>query len=336
VKTSFGQRATPSGPPVSWSWLNAAHGAVLAIPAVGASLIDPGIGLPLAVGVLPAAALGLRRPRRQRFLAVIVGALAGVSMIIGSLVAPFPVMATVTVFALCVVVAVLVANPRRRLAPLALMLGVPLIGVGLSETPTGALAAGALMLLGSLYAWLVSLLWPDAPAPQRPARRPAERRAMLLYGIQIGLAGAAGAALGFMLDVDHPGWACAAALLISRPDHQLLDARSLGRVASVLLGAILACTIAALSPSNAVLAALALLVLIGASGTAGSRWYIMPLFSTTLVLSMLIGNETEPAAHWFLERVLLTVAGAALALLSAWIVPTIAKTRTPRPHNHQE
>ena len=120
--TGSAQRSKPSRPPVSWSWLNAAHGAVLAIPAVVACVFDPAIGLPLAVGVLPAAALGLRRPRRQRFLVVIVGALAGVSMIIGSLVAPFPMIAVLTVFALCVVVAVLMVNPRRRFAPLALML----------------------------------------------------------------------------------------------------------------------------------------------------------------------------------------------------------------------
>ncbi|MFB7891222.1 FUSC family protein [Microbacterium sp. NPDC056044] len=331
--TGSAQRSKPSRPPVSWSWLNAAHGAVLAIPAVVACVFDPAIGLPLAVGVLPAAALGLRRPRRQRFLVVIVGALAGVSMIIGSLVAPFPMIAVLTVFALCVVVAVLMVNPRRRFAPLALMLGVPLIGVGLSETPSAALAAGVLMLVGSVYAWLVSLIWRDAPAPPRPAKQAADRRAMLVYGIQIGLAGAAGAALGFALGVDHPGWASAAAMLISRPDRDLLDTRSIGRVVSVLLGAIIACAIAALNPPDPVLAGVALLVLAGASATAGSRWYVMPFFSTTLVLSMLIGNETETAAHWFLERVLLTLAGAALALLAAWIVPNIA--RFIRPHDHR-
>ncbi|QIG39468.1 FUSC family protein [Microbacterium sp. 4R-513] len=256
-------------------------------------------------------------------MAVVVGAVAGLNIVIGSLVAPFPVAAVVTIFALCVAAAVLVADPNRHLAPLILMLGMPLLGVGLSEPPATALSAGALLLLGSIYGWLVSLIWPDRPGIQRPAKAAVPRRVMLAYGIQIGIAGAAGAALGFALDVDHPGWACAAALLISRPDRALLDARSIGRILSVFLGATAACVVAAFHPSNAVFAAVVLVVIAGAAGTAGSRWYVLPFFTTLLVLSMLIGDETESATHWFLERVALTLAGAALAVLAAWVVPRV-------------
>ena len=31
------------------------------------------------------------------------------------------------------------------------------------------------------------------------------------------------------------------------------------------------------------------------------------------------------AAHWFVERVLLTLAGVALALAAAWVVPKVAR-----------
>lgn len=317
--------------PIAWSWTNAAHGAALGLPAAAVSLVDPTLGMPLAVGVLPAAALGVRGPRRQRSLVLVVGAVAALNIVIGAFVSPFPIVAVTTVFALCVVAALLVADPRRRLAPLLLMIGMPLIGVGLSESPQTGVSAGLLILAGSVYAWLVSLLWPDRPGQPRAPRRAAPRRVMLVYGVQIGIAGAAGAALGFALGVDHPGWACAAALLISRPDHDLLDARSVGRVVSVFLGATVACVVALLHLPGVALALIVLAVLVGATATSGSRWYVLPFFTTTVVLSMLIGDETDTAAHWFLERVLLTAAGAALALIAAWVVPRIMRLDRRRP-----
>ena len=70
---------------------------------------------------------------------------------------------------------------------------------------------------------------------------------------------------------------------------------------------------------------LVLLTLAAGSGTSGSRWYVFPFFSTVLVLSMLLLDESESAAHWFLERVALTLLGVALALLAAWVVPPVAQ-----------
>jgi len=318
---------------IAWSWRNVAHGAMLAVPAVVVSLADPSLGLPLAVGVLPAAALGLRSTRRERALVILVGVVAGASLFLGSLVAARPVLAVVMVFVLCVVAAAMTADPSRRLAPLMLMLGLPLYGAGLSESSwTTGLAVGLLMVGGSGYGWLVSLAWPEQERASRAARVPAPRTEMIAYGVQLGLAGAAGAALGFASGVDHPGWACTAALLVSRPDRRQLDARGWGRGASVVLGAVVACAIAALSPSDAGIAALVLVTLAVGTGTSGSRWYVFPFFSTVLVLSMLLLDETGSATHWFLERVGLTLLGVALALLAAWIVPPVAvriRARTP-------
>lgn len=109
---------------VTWSWSQLGLGAVYALPAAALSLRDPEQGLALAVGALPAAALGLRPQRRDRALVIVIGVLAGASMILGSLIAGTPVLAVATVFALCVVVATAVSMPARRLAPLALALGV--------------------------------------------------------------------------------------------------------------------------------------------------------------------------------------------------------------------
>ena len=83
----------PTAPPpaIAWSWPNAAYGVALAVPAAAFALVDPAIGLPLAIGVVPAAALGVRGSRRQRAIVVLVGAVAGLNIVIGSLVAPVPV-----------------------------------------------------------------------------------------------------------------------------------------------------------------------------------------------------------------------------------------------------
>ncbi len=312
--------------PIAWSWRNLVHGAILAVPAALTSLFDPAIGVPLAVGVLPAAALGLRATRRERILVILVGALAGLSIFLGALIAPRPVLAVFAVFALCVIVALATADGSRRLAPLALMLGLPLYGAGLSESSwTTGIAAAVLIVAGSAYACAVSLAWSQHPGPPRAPRPALPRGAMLVYGIQIGVAASLATAAGYLLGVDHAGWACTAALLVSRPDRQQLGTRAWGRALSVTAGAVVACTIAVTAPTAVAIAALIVLTLAVATATAGSRWYIFPFFSTVIVLSLLQLGETDAAAHWFLERVGLTLLGVALALGAAWAVPALAR-----------
>jgi hypothetical protein len=312
----------PAPAPLSWSWSRLALGVVYAAPAAVVALSDPAKGLAMAVGVLPAAAVGLAPSRRRRGLVVLVGALAGVSMVIGASVAAHAVLAVLTIFALCVAVAVTVSVPGRRLAPVAMALGLPLVGAGLSFDSVASAASLALLIVtGSVYAWLVSLVWPERDAPERPPRQVPPRRAMLGYGVQLGLAGAASAAFGLAAGLDHPGWACTAALLVSRPRAEELHARGVGRSVSVLGGAVVACGVALAGPSDAVRALLVVLALAGAAATAGSRWYVTPFFSTVLVLSMLLVGDEADAAHWFLERVVETLVGVALALLAAWLVP---------------
>ncbi|MFJ2551615.1 FUSC family protein [Microbacterium sp. NPDC087591] len=311
---------------VAWSWRSAVHGVALAAPAGIATLSDPSAGLALAVGVLPAAALGLASSRRQRAMALVVGAIAAVAVLLGAVVSGIPALAVAVIFVLCVGVAVIAADHSRRLAAPVMLLGLPLIGVGLSfPSVSAALAAAALLLAGSFYGFVVSLLWPDGVAVARPARPDTTRSAMLVYGIQIGLAGAVAAAVGFALGVDHPGWACAAALLVCRPQHLALVSRGWGRALSVIGGALVACGVAAIAPGTAVLALLLIVVLAVGTGTAGSRWYVFPFFSTFVVLSMLLLEDTATPAHWFIERVGMTLLGVALALAAAAVVPRVAR-----------
>lgn len=320
---------------VAWSWQNALHGAVLGLPAAAAMLADPidGLtsGLTLAVGTLPAAGLGVTATRRERSRGLIVGAIAAAAIFVGSVIGRMPALAVCVIFVLCVAVALLAADRSRRLATPVLVLGLPLIGVGLSFSSIGEGAGAALLILaGTVYAFVVSLLWPSRASAVRPERPPVTRATMLVYGIQIGLAGALAVALGFALGVDHPGWACVAALMVSRPAHAALVARGWGRALSVLAGALLALGVAALSPPEAVFAALLVVMLAAATGTAGSRWYLFPLFSTFIVLSLLMGPEGEAPAHWFVERLGMTLLGMGLALAAATVVPRLAGLRRRR------
>lgn len=311
--------------PIAWSWRNALHGVALSAPAGVAMVVgDPSTAL--AVGVLPAATLGVTSSRRQRVAIVLVGGVAAAALLAGSLVADTPAVAVVAVLALCVGVAQLTVDRSHRLATPTLLLGVPLFGAGLSlPTISAGLSAGALIAVGSLYAFLVSLLWPSGHVAARPPQPQATRPAMLVYGIQIGLAGALAAAVGFALGVDHPGWACTAALLVSRPDHAAMVARGWGRAVSVIAGALLACGIAALSPASVVFGALLVVLLALGTATAGSRWYVFPFFSTFVVLSLLLIGDTETPAHWFAERVAMTLLGVGLALAAASIVPPLVR-----------
>lgn len=253
--------------------------------------------------------------------------IGGLSLLLGAVFAADPVLVIVALFLACVIVAVLTTSIRSRLASLVMMLGLPLFGAGLSESPwTAGLAAGGLILTGSVYGWLVSLLWPDQypVGLQQPADKPRDRRAMTLYGVEIGLAGATAAALGFAFGVDHPGWACTAALMISRPDRHMREARAVGRAVSVTAGTAIACLIVLASTDNVILATVLILTLAAGSGTAGSRWYNFPFFSTVIVLSMLLLGEPD-GPHWFIERVGLTLLGGALVLGFGWLVPTVAQ-----------
>lgn len=318
---------------VAWSWRNALHGAVLGLPAGIAMVADPidgfTTGLTLSVGVLPAAALGVAATRRERARSLIVGAIAAAAILVGSTIGRMPALAVCVIFVLCVAVCLLTAGHRRKLAMPVLVLGLPLIGVGLSFPSVGqGLGAALLILAGTVYAFVVSLLWPARASAMHPVVPPANRRAMLVYGIQIGVAGALAAACGFVLaaafGVDHPGWACVAALMVSRPAHAALVARGWGRALSVLVGAVLALAVAALSVPDAVFAVFLVIVLAAATGTAGSRWYVFPFFSTAIVLSLLMGPEGGDPAHWFLERLGMTLLGVGLAFAAASVVPRIA------------
>ncbi len=181
-------------PGLAWSWSAALPGAAYAVPAGLVAVDDARRGLAMAVGVLPAAIAGLPARRRGRRLLVVLGCLTGVPMLVGGLLAGVPVLAVLAVFALGVGAAWLAT--RWRAGTIVMTLSLPMVGVGLSYSDIGEAAGLAgLMVAGSVYAYAVSLLWPERPPPA--ARPPAGPRPTLGYGVRLGAAGATAAAIGF-------------------------------------------------------------------------------------------------------------------------------------------
>ncbi len=90
--------ATPEQPPgLAWAWSGAALGTSYAIPAAIVAATDVRKGVALAVGVLPATIIGLPARRRGRVVLAALGFLAGVPMVVGSVLAGVPTLAVIAI-----------------------------------------------------------------------------------------------------------------------------------------------------------------------------------------------------------------------------------------------
>lgn len=296
---------------LAWDRTSAAAAAVAALPAgVFAATGDLHTGAALGVGVLPAALAGVAPLRRRRIVVLGLGALVAVCLLAGGVLASAPVLAVAALALLGPATAMLAR--RSPLGTLAMTLALPMTGIGLSFDSGEALGAAALILAGSVWAWLVALAWPER-APSSPAQRPAAAPPDVGYGVRLGAAGATAAAIGFLLDLDHVGWACAAALLVMRPAAEMQRLRSAGRVLAVLAGALAAIGLCAWDPPAAVYGAAIVATVAAAAGTRPSRWYVTAAFSTFLVFLLFLSADPDAAAERLGERMGETLLGVGLA-----------------------
>lgn len=314
----------------AWNPAAAIVGAVAAIPAVVVAFSDIAAAAALGVGVLPAAIVGIAPLRRQRIVLLLAGLLIGLPMMLGSLVAPLPVVAVPVIFGLAVG-AVLLAGTARfaRLGGLLMTLAVPMVGVGLSYDTVGESAElTALFVGGSVLVWLCAMAVPEREpaAGDQPPGSPG-----LGYGLRFGAAGALAATIGFVFDFDHVGWACAAALMVMRPVRDVQLARMTGRVVSVVSGGAVALLLIESGPPAGVFAAVFLLALSLASATHGSRFYLTPAFTTFFVIMLLGYSNPDDAPSRLFERINETLVGVAIALFFGILLPLLLR---PRPVRH--
>jgi uncharacterized membrane protein YccC len=302
---------------------------VYALPGAVVALSDRQKGIALALGVLPGALAGLPPRRRGRVAIVVLGAAIAVPMFLGGLLAGVPVLAVAAIGALGVGAAALAA--RFRLGTIAMTLCLPMFGVGLSYPEIGkAAGAAALMLSGSVFACLVSMLWPERPPPTRPQAPPPSTKPTLAYGIRLGAAGATAAAIGFLLDLEHVGWACAAALLVMRPSADMQRLRSAGRILAVVAGALAGAALVRLHPPAAVYSVALIAVIAAAGATHRSRWYVTSAFTTFLVFLLLLYSDPHTAGKRFNERVVETLLGVGIAYFYGLALPALAERKRKR------
>jgi hypothetical protein len=323
-------RPAPS-PGLLWEWQGALIGAAYAIPAALLVFNELSRGFALAVGVIPAAVAGLAPTRRARRVTAVLGVFVGVPIALGAVVAYVPWIAVATLMVLGVGT-VWLTRRAARIGQVLMTLGLPMFGVGFSYADDNATAVGVavLMILGSLYAFFVSLLWPERPET-RPSRR-APPPPTIDYGVRLGLAGATAAAIGFAFDLDHVGWACAAALLVMRPSAEMQRLRSAGRIGSVTLGAVAGVLVTTAQPAAAVYSGLMIVTVALVAALHRSRWYITPAFTTFVVFLLLLSSDPQSARYRFGERVGETILGVAIACLFGLAAPRLLAPRSARPH----
>ncbi|MGF6822655.1 hypothetical protein M2317_001562 [Microbacterium sp. ZKA21] len=310
----------PAG--LTWSWSRFALGAVFALPGILVAPFSPTVGVALAVGVLPAAAYGLPARRSRRAILPLVGLLSAAGFLLGSLLTHLPVVAVVSLLLLSFLASL--STARWRVGRLLLALVLPMVGFGLSfpnTSTTGVLAA--FVIAGSVYAWLVSLLWPERADPLPPAPKTARGSDLVAYGILLGLASATAATMGYVYGLEQVGWAAGTVLLVMRPVRGQVILRSVGRAASVFIGAIAAICFA-LSEPGGMLVGLLIALAVGAMGAMQeSRWYVAPAFTTLIVLTLMLTTSSAAPGEQFIARTSETLLGIGLALAFGAAIPSL-------------
>jgi uncharacterized membrane protein YccC len=151
------------------------------------------------------------------------------------------------------------------------------------------------------------------------------------YGVRLGAAGATASAIGFILDLEHVGWACAAALLVMRPSADMQRLRSAGRILAVAAGALAGAGLVRLHPPAVVYSVAIIAVIASAGATHRSRWYVTSAFTTFLVFLLLLSSDPQTAAKRFNERVLETLLGVAIAYFYGLALPALTRRRRSAP-----
>jgi hypothetical protein len=116
---------------IAWNWADAGHCALCALPSGLVILTgDANNGLAWAVGILPAAIIGMAPARRDRSTLVGIGGLFAISIMIGSVLSQAAVRAVAGIFFIAYGCALLAS--RMALGQVAIALCAPVAAIGLS------------------------------------------------------------------------------------------------------------------------------------------------------------------------------------------------------------
>lgn len=128
---------------------------------------------------------------------------------------------------------------------------------------------------------------------------------------------------GHWLWTSHLGWAPAAAAAVLRPDLAVAARRSIGRVVATLGGVIIAATLLALHLPALPSLLLLLILLCGAIWFRLDPLYAIPLFATSLVLTLYGQAQSGMVGQLFLQRVAENAVGMGIAWVLLILPPSI-------------
>ena len=316
---------------IHWSWSTALRLAVATLLPVCLMLAgEVQLGLVMSIGLLPTALIPLAEKRKERVRLLVIGTVFGLAVVLGSLLSQNAFLAVGGIALFAFAASYLTSTSRRMLGELAIALIVPVIAIGFSYPDfQQALFIGGVMVVGSLWGLLVSLLpWrikQVASVASKPL--PIPRQTSIRYGIVYGIAAAVAAAVPLLLGWEHVGWVAGATLFVMRPSWKTQELRMWGRLVSVAVGALAASVILAVSPPVWLAALLVASALISAGATQGSRWYITPAFTTFIVFFVLLFVEHNQGdiQFRFNERILETLIGVGIAALFGLIARRIVR-----------
>ena len=252
---------------LTWSWQRALVGAAYAVPAAAVTVRDPATGIPLAVGVLPAAIIPMPPHRRGRIVILAIGVLAGASLFLGGVLAHLPTPLAALLLWAAVIGAAVTAS-LRLLGNLVLVLCAPLVGAGMSYDDYGSSAA-TFALLSAVLARLPALAGPRGAAATTSCPATAAHHARVRR--PDGLRRRRGLPGGVRSRARPPRLGAGGVPAGGPPQVDPLEIRGVGRVLSVGVGAALAALVLDADPPNATYAVLVVVVLAAAAATVASR-----------------------------------------------------------------
>lgn len=272
-------------------------------------------GTYLLIGSIPAAIVGLAPRRDARKPALIIGVLFGASMLLGSILAIWVPLAVAGMFGVGYLSAQVAARKPAGVVALSVILPLTAAGLTYDGIENSAKVSG-LMVLGAIGSYVWAMVLPQFDGEVAPAQQLTRAEAKR-YGLVLGVAGAVSTLVAFTLGVDFVGWLVASTMLVIRPTWDLLSARGVGRVASVVVGGTAAALLLLADLPAPAIAVVLWLVLVMMAATSTSRWYVTPAFTSFLILWALLYDQAERnnvkiKLH---ERISDTVIGVAVAFL---------------------
>lgn len=175
----------------------------------------------------------------------------------------------------------------------------PLFTVGISVEPQRAVGIAPILLAGSLWAALVTIIWPlssrsfaSSSSSATPLDRP-DDSALKLYAIKLGIGVSIATLLVYVLNFQHVGWAPTAVAIILRPQQDLIKRRGLGRMAGTFLGILIAWLLYNIFIQGLVRAAI--IGGLGALSISYRRTVLssLPVASTAAIILLLAISETS-------------------------------------------